>query len=357
METLTESGEISNLDLQLEDRLSIQLETTSPSQADTEANDSEEIPKHDLVATSVSHAERPLLCKDILYMLHHWASSDSISIEYACTSESEDDLTSESDTWSDSEEDDSDESVLCLTSHGPRPLDSTNSLCPPLPRRLSFKPLEAVEEKSHESATDEDKEPRNVKIDLIQHPITPSLEWPPNVIFQNDYFAVSESKIAGWGAFAATDLKYGDRILMETPLFTADTSSLFKEFDKLNRGEQEVALALHANDMCKPGTPKLQAIWTTNCFATGLKGKAGLFPIASRFNHSCHPKDNVEYNFNRHQKYLEMVVKADSIAAGEELTISYGNQRTPMDLFVRYGFRCRCGACPGLIESTKLVAW
>lgn len=42
-------------------------------------------------------------------MLHHWTSSDSIHSEYACTSGSEDDLTEESDSWSDNEEGDSDE--------------------------------------------------------------------------------------------------------------------------------------------------------------------------------------------------------------------------------------------------------
>ncbi|KAH8714113.1 hypothetical protein BGZ61DRAFT_530781 [Ilyonectria robusta] len=355
MDILPEASEVSDLDLQLEDRLSIQLETTVHSQNDIKSEDSEEIPKL-AINTSVSRTERPLLCKDILYMLHHWTSSDSIHSEYACTSGSEDDLTEESDSWSDNEEGDSDESVLCLTSHGPRPLDSTNSLCPSLPRRLSFKPLETVEERS-DGPTALDSESHHVQCEVVQHPITPGLEWPTNVIFQNDFFAVSESTIAGWGAFATKDLKYGDRILIEKPLFTADSSSLFKEFDRLNRVEQEVALALHANDMCKPGTPKLQAIWTTNCFATGKRDNAGLFPIASRFNHSCYPKDNIEYTFDHIHDCLEMIVKADRIAAGEELTITYGTKRTPMDLFMRYGFRCRCGACPGLVETTKLVAW
>ncbi|KAH7133425.1 hypothetical protein B0J13DRAFT_101782 [Dactylonectria estremocensis] len=291
-------------------------------------------------------------------MLHYWSSSDSIAVEDICTSESEDALTSESDAWSDDDDDtNSDESVLCLTSRGPRPLDSSDSLCPPLPRRLSFKPLETEEKKSDEDATSKTPDARFEKRDIIQHPVITSLDWPQNVIFQNQYFSVAESKIAGWGAFAIRDLKYGDTILMEKPLFTADSSTLFHEFDKLDQEKREIALALHANDMCKPGTPKVQAIWTTNCFATGLRDKAGLFPIASRFNHSCHPKDNVEYTFDRHQNYLEMIVKADTIAAGEELTISYGNERAPIDLFLRYGFRCRCGACPGLIDSTHIIEW
>ncbi|KAI5457950.1 hypothetical protein BGZ63DRAFT_363367, partial [Mariannaea sp. PMI_226] len=92
-------------------------------------------------------------------------------------------------------------------------------------------------------------------------------------------------------------------------------------------------------------------------FSTGVGDTAGLFPIASRFNHSCHPKDNVEYNFNATSHTLEMRVKAQSIPAGEELTISYGMRRTPMDLYLRYGFQCHCGACPGLIDRDLFVAW
>ncbi|KAH7153020.1 hypothetical protein EDB81DRAFT_441557 [Dactylonectria macrodidyma] len=362
MESQPNAASHPNMDPQLDDPMSSHSETTTTkSHTGTLTDNQNTMPKCDTNPPTGSHTEKPLLCKDVLHMLHHWCSSDSIAVEDVCTSESEHDLTSESDAWSDDDDDDgtnSDESVLCLTSRGPRPLDSSDSLRPPLPRRLSFKPLETTEEKkSHESATGQSYERDFEKKDIIQHPVVPKPEWPQNVIFQNQYFSVAESKIAGWGAFAIKDLKYGDTILVEKPLFTADSSTLFHEFDKLDQDKQEIALALHANDMCKPGTPKVQAIWTTNCFATGLRDKAGLFPIASRFNHSCHPKDNIEYTYDHRQKYLEMIVKAETIAAGEELTISYGNQRTPIDLFLRYGFRCRCGACPGLVDSTHMVEW
>jgi hypothetical protein len=75
---------------------------------------------------------------------------------------------------------------------------------------------------------------------------------------------VAQSRIAGWGAFAARDLKYGDRILVERPLLVADTNSLFKEFERLSPWQREVALGLHANSSVKPGTPRLQAVWMAN---------------------------------------------------------------------------------------------
>lgn len=83
-------------------------------------------------------------------------------------------------------------------------------------------------------------------------------------MFHNEYFTISRTENAGWGAFAAKDLKYGDKILFEKPLFVADWRTLYKEFEKLDLSQQRIAMSLHANELCKSGTPRLQAIWTTN---------------------------------------------------------------------------------------------
>ncbi|KAH6885955.1 hypothetical protein B0T10DRAFT_492076 [Thelonectria olida] len=282
-----------------------------------------------------------------------WPSPDSIDTEYACTSESESSSCSYSEPWSEDDDneddDDNDEFVLCLTSRGARPLEPTSSLCPSLPRRFSFMPLEATEQ-TEESMPLTEPPPKDQQIQDFE----PS---PKTILFQNDYFAVYESTIAGWGAFAARDLKHGDKILVEQPLFIANSLSLFSEFEKLDEKARELALGLHANEMCKPGTPKLQAIWMANCFSTGVRDLAGLFVVASRFNHSCRPGDNVEYTFSDDSHSLEMIVKATTITAGQELTISYGTKRTPLDLYFRYGFRCRCGTCPGLPDDEEVDIW
>lgn len=85
-------------------------------------------------------------------------------------------------------------------------------------------------------------------------------------------------------------------------------------------------------------------------FATS-SSKAGLFAIAARFNHRCHPAQNVAYDFDRENQCLVLTVRAATVAAGQELTISYGPDRTPEMLFHCYGFRCDCGSCPGLSDE------
>ncbi|KAF9770692.1 hypothetical protein IL306_011707 [Fusarium sp. DS 682] len=175
------------------------------------------------------------------------------------------------------------------------------------------------------------------------------------VLFKNEYFIVKRSLIAGWGAFAAKELKFKDKILVERPLFTANNVTLYAEFDNLDRELQKIALSLHANSYCK--FQNIKAVWTTNCFSTGEHDEAGIFPIASRFNHSCHPSQNVEYHFNNIEEVLEMTVKADVIKEGEELTISYGVGLTPSELFYRYGFKCQCGGCPGWTEEDEKFMW
>ncbi|KAM4058026.1 hypothetical protein HRG_011019 [Hirsutella rhossiliensis] len=129
----------------------------------------------------------------------------------------------------------------------------------------------------------------------------------------------------------------------------ADRSSLFSEFDKLGPTARQLALSLHANEHSKPGTPLIQAVWATNCFTVGGR-QAGLFPVAARFNHACCPAHNVDFRFDHESDCLELIVKADQVAAGEELRISYGRDRTAAELYMTYGFRCRCGACRGLSD-------
>lgn len=88
----------------------------------------------------------------------------------------------------------------------------------------------------------------------------------------------------------------------------------------------------------------------TRSFSVGGR-LAGLFPIAARFNHACHPTQNVDFQFDEESQCLVLSVRADEIAAGEELKISYGKDRTLAELYMTYGFRCRCGGCPGMSDG------
>ncbi|KAH8124888.1 SET domain-containing protein [Trichoderma asperelloides] len=163
--------------------------------------------------------------------------------------------------------------------------------------------------------------------------------------FENDFFKVSKSKVAGWGAFATRDLAKGDVILRERPLFVATNNDLFQEFYNLGSDDMDIALSLHSHQFIKGDTPIILGIWHTNCFSVGCH-TAGLFPIAARFNHACHPINNIDYRVNQANNLI-MTARAD-IIAGQELTISYGKNLSPQLLYLCYGFRCRCGYCSGL---------
>jgi hypothetical protein len=85
--------------------------------------------------------------------------------------------------------------------------------------------------------------------------------------FDNEHFTITNSQTAGLGAFANRHLRRGDIILTERPLFIADFQSVFSEFSKLADHEKEVVLSLHANELLKPGTSLVYAIWKTNWYA------------------------------------------------------------------------------------------
>ncbi|KAF4962753.1 hypothetical protein FSARC_9179 [Fusarium sarcochroum] len=331
--------DIPTLDLQLKGELNTSGDSPIPSV--TEKSEATKYQSKDAVTIPATPNEKPLLCKNVLANDQLSASFDAIATEYGGTSGSEPDFSSDSDFWTDDDEDETtNDLVRSLTSHRGQPFTLTRTARSLLFRRPSPESLDS-------------------SVYMIPEPASLPLSPTSNadIIFQNEHFSVEQSKIAGWGAFAARKLKYGDRILVEKPLFVADGTTLFKEFDKLSEPLRELALGLHANSSCKPGTPRVKAVWTTNCFSTGTGDKAGLFPIASRFNHSCHPSENVDYCYNDIDKVLEMVVRADVINEGEELTISYGTRRTPADLFYRFGFKCRCGACGGFSEEDILGFW
>ncbi|KAI8283950.1 hypothetical protein K4K60_002333 [Colletotrichum sp. SAR11_57] len=156
------------------------------------------------------------------------------------------------------------------------------------------------------------------------------------IIFQNEFFEIRRSPVAGWGAFATRKLDKGDQILVEKALYHATYEDVESSVLNLNEHEQKVANDLHAH-FGRDGETKAQAVWNTNAFASKLpkdtvstrkKGSgacrdvAGLFPIAARFNHSCNPK--VGHRYDAEEEVLIFEVRAWVIEEGDELTISYG---------------------------------
>ncbi|KAK7999181.1 kinase-like protein [Apiospora marii] len=57
--------------------------------------------------------------------------------------------------------------------------------------------------------------------------------------YSNKLFEIRKSVLAGYGAFARKDLKWGQKTLVEPELFHADSVTLYGEFDMLSDGSQK----------------------------------------------------------------------------------------------------------------------
>ena len=113
--------------------------------------------------------------------------------------------------------------------------------------------------------------------DTSTGPPTPSFsQWalPPIITkdnaspeFANEFFSVGQSAIANanFGAFAAKDLRRGDVILRERPLFTASNrTEILSEYRRLSHKNKEIAQSLHAHHRVKDGLCPIIAISDTN---------------------------------------------------------------------------------------------
>lgn len=181
----------------------------------------------------------------------------------------------------------------------------------------------------------------------------------------------------GKGLFATKNIARGSRITAESPLFlladkgvteipiaVASLSSTQQKtlFELSNGWPMENILELtewmkHLQSYdarrkveLKGMSPRRQAIAIaiveTNAHTTGAG--SGLFPEASRINHSCIP--NVYHSWNTALEKLSIHAIRD-IEAGEELLTTYiplllaRQQRHDEQHLGHYGFQCRCQAC------------
>jgi len=74
-------------------------------------------------------------------------------------------------------------------------------------------------------------------------PNTPAKE--DRIWWANELFAIKKSKLGGLGAFAAKDLKYGDRILEEMPILRTNSWGIYNEYDALSDEDRELFHSLH----------------------------------------------------------------------------------------------------------------
>ncbi|KAA1068732.1 hypothetical protein PGT21_014296 [Puccinia graminis f. sp. tritici] len=174
----------------------------------------------------------------------------------------------------------------------------------------------------------------------------------------------------GLGAVAARQFRRGDVIQQSRPvaLFANDRPIWATRFGHNIRRqavrhlplETRAAVAsLHGQGQTEDEV--FESIFEANMLSTKLYGDehrhfGALVLQESRFNHACRP--NVVY-FIDHETQLMNLRAFESIASGEELTISYrplemDRESRRKELQETYGFRCTCPHCQMSAELGKL---
>ncbi|KAI5864833.1 hypothetical protein GGS23DRAFT_619486 [Durotheca rogersii] len=170
--------------------------------------------------------------------------------------------------------------------------------------------------------------------------------------FRNELVEVRASPLGGNGVFARRALRRGELVLAERPVFRASPNSLYRQLDGL-APDVRAAYDRMVGHRPSRGVDRRQAIFMTNSFVVGTQSYVYL--VAARFNHACAPARSVDYRpvpasaSPPGGRVLEFRMARD-VEAGAELTISYG-LLTPRNLYVRWGFRCACGACQPLADE------
>lgn len=185
---------------------------------------------------------------------------------------------------------------------------------------------------------------------LKDHPAYRSLPLPSNAPFK-----LGPSPGRNWGAFATMNISVGTRVLSEKPLFV-----IHKPHEFITEHDVRDALQkLTINDrkqfkqiQLESGTPPfvLQDTFAENCFCLPKAGHAyGLFPLMSRFNHSCVPNAKIPKT-HMGQETISIYAVRD-IKAGEEITFCYNPDfegRRTVQRHMALRFKCDCVAClPG----------
>ncbi|KAL7919188.1 hypothetical protein ACQKWADRAFT_210289 [Trichoderma austrokoningii] len=170
-------------------------------------------------------------------------------------------------------------------------------------------------------------------------------------------FQLKPSPGKGWGAFAKKPISKGDLILSDAPLWIIQKPSLeiteadiWIAFARLTPSQQMKFLLLGDNG-AGPFESGLAAM-AQNTFQIHVEGSNlpafGLFPLMSRFNHSCVPNAKIPRAVTESgQQNLEIFATRD-IAGGEEITFCYVQGfecRTRLERYQLLLFPCNCEIC------------
>lgn len=173
-------------------------------------------------------------------------------------------------------------------------------------------------------------------------------------------FAVQDIPGKGKGIIAQRSFAQGEVILAETPIFTLRAEDLTRRnaesvifaISKCTPVQREGFYGLYS---CHSDFPRELGIFETNVLPCGTNDaktsraavKGGIFLLGSRFNSSCMPNTNNNWDAESE----ELVFRAiKDVRAGDELCIAYGNvlaarEKRQAEMKRKFGFVCKCEAC------------
>ncbi|KAF8635948.1 hypothetical protein AX15_000115 [Amanita polypyramis BW_CC] len=181
----------------------------------------------------------------------------------------------------------------------------------------------------------------------------------PEVV-STSLFEVVELPGKGKGLVATRDIKQGELIIREKPLFivplqtfSSPSQLIWGLVQNLSHADQEAYMNLSYVHLPEGVDPRKQpeevalAIFLTNAVSAG-EG-AGIFPRMARLNHGCAGSFNSVYSWREEEGAL-VVYAFKNINRGQEFLTSYMNTKQSRAqrrayLAEHYGFECRCSIC------------
>ena len=155
----------------------------------------------------------------------------------------------------------------------------------------------------------------------------------------------------GHGCRATRDIRRGERLIAESPLFEQGPGQppLNTAVERLSAADRKRFFSLTQNELRFGVIPSARGIFATNahpCHEFNLLHR-GIFPTIARFNHACDSNACYRWNSKLHQLTVHA---AKAIPKGSEVTVCYSfdgmlrsqRQRHLSELF---GFACGCAKC------------
>ncbi|KAJ7043859.1 hypothetical protein C8F04DRAFT_1070678 [Mycena alexandri] len=191
-----------------------------------------------------------------------------------------------------------------------------------------------------------------------------------NGLQQAPPFVVRDIPGKGKGVVATRDIKQGELLIQEPPLFVvpksisespaALISRLLNNVTQANRDAFWSLSYVNFPEGLDPETHPEEvalAIFQTNAVSANNDG-VGIFPRMARLNHGCASAFNVVYSWRKREQQIFIHALRD-IQRGQELLTTYTETKRTRNerrefLSQQYGFMCTCAVCSLDDAASKL---